>query len=117
MRVAFALVLSAFVHSAFADAPKYRVLGADKGKVSLVGADGQVEWSVENATEVHDVQRLANGNFLFPTSRTTVVEMTPEKKIVWSYTAKAKAGYTGAIEIHACQRLDDGLTMVAESGN
>jgi hypothetical protein len=117
MRFALALLLSTFVNAAFADAPKYRVLAADKGKIFLVGADGKLEWSVDNATEVHDVQRLANGNFLFPTSRTTVVEMTPEKKIVWSYTAKAKAGYTGAIEIHACQRLDDGLTMVAESGN
>src|SRR5262245_48110702 len=117
MRFTLALVLTALVGPAFAEVPKYRVLAADKGKVSLVGPDGKVEWSVDNTTEVHDVQRLANGNFLFPTSRTTVVEMTPEKKIVWSYTARRKPGYSGAIEIHACQRLDDGCTMIAESGN
>ena len=41
--------------------------------------------------------------------------MTPEKKIVWKYEAKPKAGYKGRVEIHAFQRLDDGNTMVAES--
>src|SRR5439155_25011061 len=40
-----------------------------------------------------------------------------DKKVVWSYEAKQKPGYTGRIEIHAFQRLDDGRTMVAESGN
>src|SRR5262245_7693481 len=111
------MYLAVALTMAVAETPKYRVLAADKGKVSLVNADGSVAWSVDNKTEVHDVQLLPNGNFLFPTSRTTVVEMSPEKKIVWSYTAQPKPGYTGAIEIHACQRADDGLTMVAESGN
>jgi Mala s 1-like protein len=117
MRTFAALVAVLVIGPSLADAPKYRVLAADKGQVALVDASGHVQWSVENKTEVHDVQLLANGNYLFPTSRTTVVEMSPEKKIVWSYTAQPKAGYKGPIEIHACQRLDDGLTMVAESGN
>jgi hypothetical protein len=117
MRAMAVLLVPVLISSIAAESPKYRVLGADKGKVSLVGADGTVEWSVGNKAEVHDVHRLSNGNFLFPTSRTTVVEMTPEKKIVWSYTAQPKPGYSGAIEIHACQRLDDGSTMIAESGN
>lgn len=117
MRAIAVSSLLILISAAQADSPKYRVLAADKGKVSLVGTDGKVEWSVENKSEVHDVHRLENGNFLFPTSRTTVVEMTPDKKIVWSYTAQPKPGYMGAIEIHACQRLDDGLTMIAESGN
>jgi hypothetical protein len=43
--------------------------------------------------------------------------MTPEKKIVWQYEARPKAGYTGRVEVHAFQRLADGLTLVAESGN
>ena len=43
--------------------------------------------------------------------------MTPDKKVVWKYEAKPKEGYKGRIEIHAFQRLDDGNTMVAESGN
>lgn len=117
MRAIAVLLVPVFISSASAESPKYRVLAADKGKVTLVGANGAIEWSVENKAEVHDVHRLLNGNFLFPTSRTTVVEMTPEKKIVWTYSAKHKPGYTGAIEIHACQRLENGLTMIAESGN
>lgn len=111
------LFLAVALAAAGAETPKYRVLAADKGKVALVNADGSVAWSVDNKTEVHDVQRLPNGNFLFPTSRTTIVEMSPDKKIVWSYTAQPKPGYSGPIEIHACQRGDDGLTVVAESGN
>src|SRR5713226_4815119 len=101
----------------FADNPAYRVLAADNGRVAIVNAKGEVEWEVKNAAEVHDIALLKNGNILFPTDRTTVVEMTPEKKIVWKHVAKPKAGYTGKIEIHAFQRLDDGLTMIAESGN
>ncbi len=33
------------------------------------------------------------------------------------YDAKPKEGYTGGVEVHAFQRLADGNTMVAESGN
>ncbi|HEX3150495.1 MAG TPA: PQQ-binding-like beta-propeller repeat protein [Gemmataceae bacterium] len=95
----------------------YRVLAADRGHVAIVNAKGDVEWEVPNKHEVHDVSLLANGNILMPTSPNTVVEMSPEKKIVWQYEAKQKAGYKGRIEIHAVQRLDNGNTMVAESGN
>ncbi len=101
----------------FAAGPAYRVLAADKGKVSLVDVGGKVLWSMDNQAEVHDIHMLANGNILVPTSRTTVAEVARDKSVVWSYTAKPKAGYTGAIEIHACQRLDNGKTMIAESGN
>jgi hypothetical protein len=99
------------------DAPAYRVLAADNGRVAIVNAKGEVEWEVANKAEVHDLALLPNGNVLFPTGRTTVVEMSPDKKVVWKYEAKPKAGYTGRVEIHAFQRLDDGRTMIAESGN
>jgi hypothetical protein len=100
-----------------AEPPAYRVLAADKGRVAIVDADGKVEWEVANKAEVHDLALLDNGNILMPTSRTTVVEMSPDKKVVWKYEAKPKAGYKGGIEIHAFQRLADGKTMIAESGN
>src|SRR5579871_3705007 len=60
---------------------------------------------------------LPNGNVLLHTGPATIVEMTPEKKVVWEYTAKPKAPYTGAVEIHAFQRLKNDLTMIAETGN
>jgi hypothetical protein len=43
--------------------------------------------------------------------------MTPKKEIVWKYEAKPKEGYKGPVEVHSFQRLADGNTMVAESGN
>jgi hypothetical protein len=92
-------------------------LAAGKGRVAIVNARGEVEWEVKNTAEVHDLVQLANGNVLFPTDRTTVVEMTPEKTIVWKHSARPKPGYSGPIEIHSFQRLDDGSTMIAESGN
>jgi hypothetical protein len=99
-------------------ARNYRVVGADKKHIAIVNAKGEVEWEVANpAREIHDIAMLANGNVLYQTSYTTVVEMSPDKKIVWQYEAKPKAGYSGAVEIHSYERLKNGLTMVAESGN
>ena len=96
--------------------PAYSVLGADNGRVSIVNPKGEVEWQFENKAEVHDIALLPNGNVMF-VAGPTVVEMTKEKKVVWKHVAKQKEGYKGRIEIHAFQRLDSGLTMVAESGN
>ena len=95
----------------------YKVLGSDKGKVALVGTDGKVEWEYANRPGVHDLALLANGNIMFQTGPATVTEVSPSKKIIWSYTSKPKAPYNGPIEVHAFQRLADGLTMIAETGN
>lgn len=99
-------------------APGYRVLGADKKRIAIVSANGQVEWEIPNpAPETHDIQMLSNGNVLFQTGYTTVVEVNPKKETVWTYEAKPREGYTGRVEIHSYQRLSNGLTLVAESGN
>jgi hypothetical protein len=100
-----------------ADPPAYRILGADNGRVAVVGSGGKVEWDYPNKAECHDLTLLPNGNVLLATGRATVSEVSPDKKIVWSYEAKPKEGYKGRVEVHAFQRLDDGRTMVAESGN
>src|SRR4051812_41892050 len=86
--------------------PGHRVLGCDKGKVTIIAADGKkIEWQVPCKVTAHDLQLLENGNLLMPTSDTTIVEMSPEKKVVWEHTSKPKDGYTGKIEVHAFQRL------------
>lgn len=104
--------------SAVDDARNYRVLGADQGHVRIVNAKGEVEWEVPNAArEVHDIQMLPNGNVLFQTSYTTVVEMSHDKKIVWQHESLPTAGNPGKVEIHSYQRLKNGLTMIAECGN
>lgn len=98
--------------------PGYRVLGADKKRVVIISPTGQVEWEVANpAPETHDIQMLANGNVLFQTGYTTVVEVNPNKETVWRYETRQREGYTGRVEIHSYQRLTNGATLVAESGN
>jgi hypothetical protein len=95
----------------------YRVLAADKGRVAILNARGQVEWEVPNPYVCHDIQALPGGNVLFPTSDTRIVEMTPDKRVVWEHNSRPKPPYTGRVEIHAFQRLPDGNTMISESGN
>ncbi len=117
MRVFAFLMMVSGAQLAAADPSTYMVLGADKGRISLVGNKGQIDWSFPMAAEVHDLSLLPSGNVLLITGRNTVEERTREGKSVWKYTAKNKKGYQGPIEIHATQRLPNGDTMVAESGN
>jgi len=112
------LAVPAFASAA--DPVAHRVLAADRGKghIAILDADGKVEWEMANKHDVHDLHVLPNGHILTHTSSTNVVEIDPKKKeIVWKYEAKPKEGYKGRIEIHSFQRLDDGNTMIAESGN
>ena len=83
----------------------------------IVGPNGVLEWETE-AGPIHDASLLPNGNILFQRNWTEIVEMTPDKRIVWQYDAGKSNGNSGRhIEVHAFQRLDDGLTMIAESGS
>ena len=99
------------------DGPSYRVLAQDNGHVALVEADGKVSWEAPCKYNSHDIHMLENGNFLLHTGPATIVELAPDKSVVWQYSGRPKAGYNGPVEIHAFQRLPDGNTMVAESGN
>ena len=115
----FALMLALFASPLVAAEPvTHRVLAADAstGNLAIIDAVGKVEWEFKNRHDVHDLQLLPNGNVLTHTSSTTIVEVTPDKKIAWTYEAKPKPGVK-RIEVHAFQRLPDGRTMVAESGN
>ena len=115
----FALLLALFASPLVAAEPvTHRVLAADAstGNLAIIDAAGKVEWEFKNRHDVHDLQLLPNGNVLTHTSSTTIVEVTPDKKIAWTYEAKPKPGVK-RIEVHAFQRLPDGRTMVAESGN
>src|SRR5262245_52919058 len=118
MRLLLSVLAAAFTLPALAaDPPKYRVLAQDKGHVAIVGADGKVEWEVECKYNSHDIHLLPNGNLLLHTGPASVVEMTPKKEVVWEYEAKTTPANKGRVEVHAFQRLDDGTTMIAESGN
>ena len=112
-------ILGLFASSfmAFAADPAYRVLAGDKGKVAIVDAKGKVQWEYANKAETHDIQLLPNGNVLLPLPKSTVGEVDKDGKIVWQFECKPKEGSKDRVEIHAFQRLEDGLTMIAESGN
>lgn len=99
------------------NAVSHRVIGADKGHVAIVNARGEVEWEYPCKGTPHDLHQLASGNLLWIEADTSVVEVNRAKEVVWKYTPQPKQGYTGRVEIHAVQRLDDGKTMIAESGN
>lgn len=100
------------------DRSTWRVLGHDRGKTSIVDpATGKVEWEFANKGNGHDLALLPNGHILLSLDDATVAEVSRDKKIVWKYTAKPVAGNKGRVEVHAFQRLANGNTMVAESGN
>ena len=95
-----------------------RILAADdsKQRLAIIAPDGSLEWEMKVGA-IHDAWVLPNGNILFQQGWTKVVEVTPEKKTVWSYDAGKMNGNEGKrVEVHAFQRLSDGLTMIAESG-
>src|SRR4051812_10836758 len=123
MRLLRLLLLAAILFpfnpaASLADDPSMRrVLGSDRGQIALVDSKGNTEWTVPNPSEVHDLALLPNGNVMFTTKGPAVVEMTPQKTIAWKYESKPTKDNSQRVEVHAFQRLPDGLTMIAESGN
>src|SRR5215470_7467186 len=94
-----------------------------KNIVAICDAEGKILWSHKTAgprtghAGHHDIQLLDNGNILFHESWTTVVEMTLDRKVVWTYDSSKRNGNQGkSVEVHAFRRLPNGLTMIAESG-
>ena len=98
--------------------PPQRVLGADDStrRLAIIAPDGSVEWEMKVGA-IHDAWVLPNGNILFQQGWTKIVEVTPDKKPVWQYDAGKSNGNEGKrVEVHAFQRLENGLTMIVESG-
>ena len=98
------------------DRPNYKVLAGDRGHIAIINAKGEVEWEVPCNNTPHDIVQLPNGNILAHMSDTKIEEITPEKKVVWTHISKPTDPKRG-IQIHAFQRLENGNTMVSESGN
>ncbi len=88
-----------------------RCLIADYGgnKVCIMEKDGTISWEVK-ASRPQDVWMLANGNILFSHLKGVKEITVSDKKVVWEYKTE------GRNEIHACQPLENGVVMVAESG-
>ena len=102
------------------DYSKRVVIAAEAGggidHLAIVDGSGNLLWDYPTKA-IHDLHLLDNGNLLFQTSWTRVVEMTLKKEIVWSYDASKMNGNEGKrVEVHAFQRLAGGNTMIVESG-
>ncbi|MBX9682027.1 MAG: PQQ-like beta-propeller repeat protein [Gemmataceae bacterium] len=104
----------------FADEPiRRRLLVSDesKGRLAIVNEEGKIAWETK-IRSLHDLHMLENGNVLAHRTITQIVEIDPKtNKVVWEYDAAKKNGNEGKrVEVHAFQRLADGVTMIAESG-
>jgi hypothetical protein len=112
------LSLAVFLSTASAGqtGPARRILAGDDSthRLAIVGTDGKLEWEIKIGA-IHDAHLLPNGNVLLQQGWTKVQEVTRDKQVVWEYDA-AKANSGQRVEVHAFQRLDNGLTMIAESG-
>ncbi|MDR0703542.1 MAG: hypothetical protein LBF88_00985 [Planctomycetaceae bacterium] len=91
----------------WAQQPSSEVLATGSGRVVWFAPNFSVKWEYP-AGNIHDVQLLKNGNILFADSN--VIEITPDKKIVFQYTPPN--GKEGSF---ACQRLDNGNTLIGEN--
>jgi hypothetical protein len=99
------------------DAPSgpvaHRVLSSvsDRGVLAIVGADGKIEWQYDVLPlggEANDAWLLPNGDVVFA-YKAGAEELTPAKKVVWSYAAPAGS------EVHSCQPLPNGNFLVGEA--
>lgn len=113
-RIVIAALALNLVSSAF---PGHRFAAGDSDKklLALVDSDGRIEWR-HPVRGIHDLHVLPNGNILFQETFQDVIEMTPEKKVVWKYQAEKAKDRKDRVEIHAFQRLENGWTLIAESG-
>ncbi len=97
--------------------PKYKVIAADKGKLIRFDEHGKVEWVFEEVDGIHHIQQLENGNVIVQQGWGKIVEVSPEKEIVWSYDSQTMNGNAGKkLEVHTFQRLKNGNTMIVENG-
>ena len=108
-----------------AKAERLVLASASYGKniIAICDAEGKVLWSHETAGPKtghaghHDIQLLDNGNILFHDNWNSIVEMTLDRKIVWTYDSSTMNGNQGKrAQVHAFRRFPNGLTMIAESG-
>jgi hypothetical protein len=117
LAVVATLVLLLILPAMAAEDAGHRLIVQAKGRAVILNSKGEVEWEAPCRFVSHDIAVLPNGNVLLHTAPATVTEMTPEKQVAWQYTSRPKEDYNGPVEVHGFQRLRNGLTMIAESGN
>ena len=97
--------------------PPRRVIAADDSTRTLatIAADGSVEWKLPIGS-IHDLHLLPNGHLLLQDGWSRIIQLDKSRTKVWEYDATKGDDTPRSLEVHAFQRLPDGLTMVVESG-
>lgn len=85
-----------------------------KKVAALIRPDNSIIWQIP-IRDIHDAQPLDNGHWLLQTSFTNVIEVNSSGKEVWKYEA-GKTTDGKQVEIHAFRRINENVTMIAESG-
>ncbi len=116
LQASMAAPLAAGFH-ALASGVVPRLIAQDRGSVSIRNPNGSVDWSWANGFNAHDMHLLPGGNLLVPTARNMIVELSPEKEVVWKWESKPLSSDIDKVEIHAFERFDNGWTMISETGN
>lgn len=119
-RTALAFLTFAFtlqLHAEQTGQGRRLLLGDDSTRrLAIIAPDGTMEWELKVGA-IHDAHLLPNGNVLLQQGFQKIVEVAPDKTVVWEYDSSKMNGNAGKrIEVHAFQRLEGGLTMIAESG-
>lgn len=117
--LSLAIYLCCVTYSLTAE-PTHKFITADSSKkrIAIIDEDGKTAWE-SKIGPLHDLHVLSNGNILFQRNWTEVVEVDPKtNETVWSYDAKQSPGNQNRkVEVHAFQRLENGNTMIVESGS
>jgi hypothetical protein len=93
----------------FVGRPEGQILAGCDNRVVILSPEGQVLWEFPSGL-VHDAWKLPSGNILFGDGK-SITEVTPEKKVVFQFKSQAKRGDA----VYACQRLENGNTLVGEN--
>lgn len=106
--------------AAASDAAEQRgFIAADSSRklLAIVNEDGTTAWS-HPIGPLHDLHVLPGGTILFQDTWTHVLEVDRQNgRVVWEYEARTAPGNQDQrVEIHAFQRLENGHTLIAESG-
>jgi hypothetical protein len=112
------ILLTACVTVLPVHAAAHRVLAADDSThlLAIIEPDGSLARQTKVGA-IHDASLLPNGNILYQNGFTKIIEETPDHKAVWQYDAATSNGNSGKrVEVHAFQRVENDLTMLAESG-
>jgi outer membrane protein assembly factor BamB len=109
------LSLTAMITPVRADAKPLVLVSASyqKNIIALCELDGTIVWQFKTGgpdgghAGHHEVQMLDNGNILYHDDWNVVKELTLSGEEVWRYASQ---------DVHAFTRLNNGNTMIAESG-